>query len=816
MGMRKPRFGTTTQGKEHVEYQTQEYCFTRKIDGQVIDELPRIESALHCIDPEDRKTWLKVGMAVRGELGESGFQLWDDWSQGADNYNERDSRDVWRSFGESGPVGLGTLFHLAREAGWNDSAPRRELTPEQVEERRRSREEAKKKGEAEAARQQAQTAAWAKSIWQQAREVLAHRYLERKQVTPTKTLRQIDADQVQRILGYAPLASGQTLDGSLLVVPMRKADASDLCSVELIDESGRKTALLGQGTKTGAFWSTSRLDSPSTLLIGEGVATVLSASQAADAPGVAALSSTNLKAVALAMRDQFPSTKITLLADLLKDTGEPDPHAVEAAQAVGSHLTVPDFGPGRERWQKDFNDLAVIRGADAVRACVEAAGQVEDKNTGGLTALRRDDLMAIPDIDWIIKGVMPSQGIGVLFGPSTVGKSFMMLDLAAHLAEGREWFGYRAKRKAVVYACLEGQHGFKRRVEGWEAYHARQYPNDVIFSPDLIDIRTEQDTAALIELARREAGPGAVVIVDTLNRAAPGLEENGSVDYGLILASAGRIAQELQGFVFFVGHPGKDPSRGLRGHYSMFAGLDLALEAEEVNKTELSFAWTLRKVKDGQDGIKRHFRREVVDLGTDSDGDPVTSCIIVPNPEADQAAKSSPQKAMTRKEGAALTAFKQAAIEYGQVDAGGRFIGLHLEDWRKHFYAVSPAEKTSGKRSAFNKAKNALIGGGWLLEDVYGNLTLTGPGADVHAEIIATAITENQQANPSEPGTPAEAKKRTEPNPTPIGVGSGSPGPGGEFEEIERPNRTHQKNPFPGAEEEHAEDADDEIIEVEI
>lgn len=420
-----------------------------------------------------------------------------------------------------------------------------------------------------------------------------------------------------------------------------------------------------------------------------------------------------------------------------------------------------------------------------------------------LRALRRDDLLATPDVEWIIKGVMPARGVGVVYGPSTVGKSFVEVDKAAHLAEGRDWFGFRTKKRPVVYACLEGQHGFKRRVLAWEAYHGRRYPSEVVFAPDPIDLRSEQDTAALIELVKAEAGPGAVVIIDTLNRAAPGMEENSSVDYGRILANAGKIEQAVEGFVCFVGHPGKNKEAGLRGHSSMFAGLDMVLEVEEVGRAELSFAWITRKVKDGQDGIKRHFRREVVELFEDADGDLVTSCVIVPDPEADQEGKERP-KAMTSREADSLTAFKQAAMEHGEVDADGRFSSLQLEDWRAHFYQASTATTTGSKRSAFHKAKNALIKGGWLSEDVYGNLSLIGPGADVHAEVIAAAILEKSNAYPSVPmrtqgvpGTHAEAKKRTVPYPVPLRTGTGTHGPGGGFEEKEKTGPFQYETPSP-------------------
>ena len=77
-----------------------------------------IWSALNAIPADDRETWIKIGMAIKSGLGAEGFSFWDDWSQSAGNYSERAARDVWRSI-KDGNVRIGTLFHLAKENGWN-------------------------------------------------------------------------------------------------------------------------------------------------------------------------------------------------------------------------------------------------------------------------------------------------------------------------------------------------------------------------------------------------------------------------------------------------------------------------------------------------------------------------------------------------------------------------------------------------------------------------------------------------------------------------------------------------------------------------
>ena len=76
-----------------------------------------IVNALAFVPPSSRDIWLKMGMAVKSETGDAGFAIWDQWSQGADNYNYKDSQSVWKSF-KSGGVSIGSLIHEAKQNGF--------------------------------------------------------------------------------------------------------------------------------------------------------------------------------------------------------------------------------------------------------------------------------------------------------------------------------------------------------------------------------------------------------------------------------------------------------------------------------------------------------------------------------------------------------------------------------------------------------------------------------------------------------------------------------------------------------------------------
>lgn len=341
-----------------------------------MNDVNRIGTALHFVPADDRDTWLKIGMAIKSELGDSGFDLWDDWSQQAASYKNSDARDVWRSIKPDGGVAIGTLFHEAKASGWSDDSNYQRPSPEELAERQRMARERAASEQATIQQERQETASKAAAILKAATEAKAdHPYLVRKQVRAVSTLREVDAGAAAAILGYPPKSGGDQLAGRLLVVPVKQGDG--ISTLELIGGDGRKTALAGRGTKAGGYWTTEHLPSGNgqgvTLLVGEGVATVLSAREATGHPAIAALSSGNLPVVAKAMRERYPVAELVILADLVKTDGKPDPHAIEAAQSVGGKLAVPEFGANRGPSLTDFNDMAVAIGKDAVKRVIQSA-----------------------------------------------------------------------------------------------------------------------------------------------------------------------------------------------------------------------------------------------------------------------------------------------------------------------------------------------------------------------------------------------------------------------------------------------------------
>ena len=331
------------------------------------DETTRVRAALAVIPADDYGTWVDMAFALRHGFGDAGFDIWDEWSRTAGNYNERSARTTWRSARESGGKTLASLFWLARQHGFDlkrTHYPDRMATalaphPDVLE--RRARDEARRQARHAAVAREAQ------EIWQWARPVgPQHPYLVRKQLEPTRSLRELEAPELHALLGYVAASEEQPLKGRVLVVPFWIGEA--ISTLELIDEQGRKSTLAG-GVKRGGYWIAGPAPTgsePTTpILIGEGMATVLSAYRATGWVALATLSSGTLPEVAGALRERYPDADLVVLGDI----GPGETKARQAAEESQARLALPAFAEDAQldgKHPTDFNDMAVLSGVARV------------------------------------------------------------------------------------------------------------------------------------------------------------------------------------------------------------------------------------------------------------------------------------------------------------------------------------------------------------------------------------------------------------------------------------------------------------------
>lgn len=84
------------------------------------DDATKVQDALSFISPDiDYMEWIALGQAIHDEFGEAGLSIWHQWSAGGSKYKgDKDIFSHWKSFHTGKGIGLGTLFHTAKQNGW--------------------------------------------------------------------------------------------------------------------------------------------------------------------------------------------------------------------------------------------------------------------------------------------------------------------------------------------------------------------------------------------------------------------------------------------------------------------------------------------------------------------------------------------------------------------------------------------------------------------------------------------------------------------------------------------------------------------------
>jgi hypothetical protein len=236
--------------------------------------------------------------------------------------------------------------------------------------------------------------------------------------------------------------------------------------------------------------------------------------------------------------------------------------------------------------------------------------------------------------DFMIEDLMFSGDIGMIYGPSGSGKSFLAVHMGLSIARGVDFLGKATRKGSVIYQAGEGGRGVLKRLKAYRQEN-RVYDEDVPFVllPARVDLFSDDgDTDAFMEecMAWKASLPEplSAIFIDTFACASPGANENASEDVSRLIRAGEAINKATGAALFWVHHKNAAGDRE-RGHTSLRASIDTALE---VTKDEDSSVRTLRlaKMKDGEDGLKLAFELHQVEIGTFDDGKPMTSCVVVP------------------------------------------------------------------------------------------------------------------------------------------------------------------------------------------
>lgn len=317
-----------------------------------------IQAALTFMPPNDRGLWLKVGMALKVELGDTGFDLFDSWSQNAENYDLAAVKSSWKSFKTGGKISIGTLIFEATQRGFKlkDHAPAASITAEEAARIKQEREQRLAADQAEIERKQAAAASIAVTAWDKASEGGQSAYLEKK-----------------RISGHGVRFAGNKA-GAVLLVPVRD-DSGKLWNIQRVFANGDKRFYTG-GRVSGCFHALGDLAASDWLLIAEGYATGATLFEATGYAVAVAFSESNIKHIAAIMRARYPDKHILICADddsqTEQKTGK-NPGIVAATEAAKTTKAAWCRPLSLNKEVNDFNDLMQLSGIEEVKKQIGAS-----------------------------------------------------------------------------------------------------------------------------------------------------------------------------------------------------------------------------------------------------------------------------------------------------------------------------------------------------------------------------------------------------------------------------------------------------------
>jgi len=175
------------------------------------------------------------------------------------------------------------------------------------------------------------------------------------------------------------------------------------------------------------------------------------------------------------------------------------------------------------------------------------------------------------------------------------------------------------------------------------------------------------------------------------------------------LAAAESVAQELDCAVVIVHHCGIDGSRP-RGHTSLSAAVESQLKVERTAAGEVIV--TVELAKDFAEGAEIVSRLERVPLGTDLDGDEISSLVVLPAEAPTK--RSTTTRKLTDRQKLALAALDECTCNVGKTAPEAFQLPISIKvvpltAWREEPYRKGVLERDAkSPREEFKRVRQQL------------------------------------------------------------------------------------------------------------
>lgn len=271
----------------------------------------------------------------------------------------------------------------------------------------------------------------------------------------------------------------------------------------------------------------------------------------------------------------------------------------------------------------------------------KAEPQAPEFNLKDFTA---SQLMLLPRSKPLVDGLLYRGTMAWLVAPPGKYKSFVALDIAAHVALGIDWMGQHVPESVpVFYMMLEGVSGLRDRLPAWALGHDRPYPDGVRFRGEPLIVRDDNQFAeALLILSRHRPG---LVVIDTQSRSAIGYEENSNSEMSQYIDKISMIKRPdiTDNACVLVIHHSAKHSRAMRGASAIHGAGDTELWLDPNEYDDAAVTLTIEKQKDGPQDLRIPLKMVRVDF-TDPEDNMVHNSLYVTKPVEQATSPDAPRR----------------------------------------------------------------------------------------------------------------------------------------------------------------------------
>jgi hypothetical protein len=180
----------------------------------------------------------------------------------------------------------------------------------------------------------------------------------------------------------------------------------------------------------------------------------------------------------------------------------------------------------------------------------------------------------------IAGGVLPERSLVGLVAQSGAGKTFLALDMCAHMALCLPWRGRNAGARGVLYVAGEGFAGLPLRLRAWcteNEVDVERLDTRLAFLRVPLDISDNDMVQRVLDELQALEFEVECIVLDTLSSNAPmGFNESDTANMKLFLDAGRALRDRLSCTVLFIHHAGHNAERE-RGSSDFRAALDTML-----------------------------------------------------------------------------------------------------------------------------------------------------------------------------------------------------------------------------------------------